>query len=531
MNKVIYEGVVIYQVYPRSFFDSNNDGIGDLPGIIEKLPYIKNLGADYVWISPFFTSPMKDFGYDVSDYKDVDPIFGNIHDFKTLVAKAKALDLKVMIDMVISHTSDVHPWFLESSKSRSNPKKDWYVWADAKNDQGPNNWLSVFGGSSWEYHEQRRQYYLHNFLKEQPDLNFHCPEVQDAVLDACEFWLKIGVEGFRLDTVNFYFHDFRLRNNPLLKEKPKVLDAFDSNPYILQDHIYDKNQPENLKFLKRLRSLADQYGAILLGEVGANLETNRIIQEYTEGTDKLHLCYGFGYIGGPFQANYFQKEISTFWEEAPSSMICNAFGNHDSTRWASRFDYDRVHEMDFFRLVFTLLGVLKGAMCIYQGEELGLSEYVIQEHELQDPYGKRFYPVFKGRDGCRTPFVWDKTKPNAGFNQGQKTWLPVPKEHIHLSANQQLENKESLLLYVREFLKWRKSLPVLLSGQIQAEVFQDDILRLTRFDAQAGKKLDLYFNFSHRSQNLNLPHKKVLKQQNWKGENQNLGAYGFVIFE
>ena len=262
-----WRGAVIYQIYPRSFQDTSGDGVGDLAGIAERMPYVESLGVNAIWISPFFTSPMKDFGYDVSDYCSVEPMFGTLHDFDNLIAEAHKHGIRVMIDLVISHSSDQHPWFVESRASRDNPKADWYVWSDPKPDGTvPNNWPSVFGGSAWAWNPTRRQYFLHNFLTSQPDLNFHNGEVQDAVLDVARFWLERGVDGFRLDTINFYFHDKKLRDNPALDEEERS-DAIapSVNPYNYQNHIYSKNQPENLEFLKRFRALMDEYPAVERG--------------------------------------------------------------------------------------------------------------------------------------------------------------------------------------------------------------------------------------------------------------------------
>ena len=272
-NNGWWRGGVIYQIYPRSFQDSNGDGIGDLPGITERLAHVAELGADGIWLSPFFKSPMKDFGYDVSDYCDVDPMFGTIADFKALLARAHSLGLKVMIDQVLSHASDQHTWFVESRASRDNPKADWFVWADAREDgTPPNNWLSIFGGSAWQWDTRRCQYYLHNFLSSQPDLNFHNPEVQAALLQTVKFWLDMGVDGYRLDTANFYFHDALLRDNPgkgaPSRDNPDpAVNPF--NPYAWQAHVYDKSRPENLPFLEALRALLDQYpDTTMVGEIG-----------------------------------------------------------------------------------------------------------------------------------------------------------------------------------------------------------------------------------------------------------------------
>ena len=282
-----WRDAVIYQIYPRSFQDSNGDGIGDLPGITQRLDHVAGLGADAIWLSPIFTSPMKDMGYDVSDYTDIDPLFGTLADFDALVARAHELGLKVIIDQVISHSSDKHPWFVESRRDRTNPRADWYVWADPKPDgTPPNNWPSVFGGPAWEWEPRRRQYYLHNFLIEQPDLNLWNPEVQDALLAAMRFWLERGVDGFRLDTVNYYFHDRHLRDNPFNPDHTAP------DTYGFQIPLFSKNQPENLAFLRRLRAQTDEFdGRMMVGEVGDGGQSAiNIMAAYTEGADRLHMC-------------------------------------------------------------------------------------------------------------------------------------------------------------------------------------------------------------------------------------------------
>ncbi|MCB1328106.1 MAG: alpha-glucosidase, partial [Maritimibacter sp.] len=336
-----WRGAVIYQIYPRSYQDSNGDGIGDLLGIVRRLPYIASLGVDAIWISPFFTSPMKDFGYDVSDYCDVDPMFGSLSDFETLVETAHGFGVKVMIDLVLSHTSDQHPWFAESRASKDNPKSNWYVWADAKPDgTPPNNWLSIFGGSGWQWDSRRMQYYQHNFLREQPDLNFHEPEVQDALLDVARFWLNRGVDGFRLDTINFYVCDKELRDNPALPaEQRNATIAPSVNPYNWQDHLYDKNRPENLDFLRKLRAVMNPFDAAAVGEVGDAQRGLEIVGEYTAGDDLMQMCYAFEFLSGARPTAERVAEVLTAFEEAaPDGWATWAFSNHDVARHASRWN-------------------------------------------------------------------------------------------------------------------------------------------------------------------------------------------------
>ncbi len=479
-----WRGAVIYQIYPRSFQDSNGDGIGDLPGITQRLPYVASLGVDAIWISPFFTSPMKDFGYDVSDYCDVDPMFGTLSDFDDLVATAHRLGLRVMIDLVLSHTSDQHPWFAQSRASRDNAKADWFVWADPKEDgTPPNNWLSIFGGSAWQWDARREQYYLHNFLVSQPDLNFHCPDVQDALLDVVRFWLDRGVDGFRLDTINFYVHDKELRSNPALPVDqrddsiaPRV------NPYNHQLHVYSKNRPENLDFLKRFRAVLDKYdSATAVGEVGDAQKGLEIMGAYTAGDERVHMCYSFEFLSTHKpDAARFAKVMADVDEHVSDGWACWAFSNHDVIRHTTRWGLDDAAQ----RALCTLLLSLRGSVCLYQGEELGLSEADVAYEDLQDPYGIEFWPEFKGRDGCRTPMVWEASNSHAGFSEGAP-WLPVSSEHLHNAAALQEDDASALLHHYRAALALRRAHPALIKGIHDKVTADGDVLHFTRsYEAQ-----------------------------------------------
>ncbi|WP_247646336.1 alpha-amylase family glycosyl hydrolase [Deefgea sp. CFH1-16] len=371
-----WRGAVIYQIYPRSFMDSNNDGVGDLRGILQRLPYLQSLNVDALWISPFFKSPMADFGYDVSDYCAVDPLFGDLADFDALIQAAHKAKLKIIIDQVLSHTSDQHAWFIESRSSRNNAKADWYVWADPQPDgTPPNNWLSVFGGSAWQWDSRRCQYYLHNFLSSQPDLNFHCKAVQKALLAELEFWLLRGVDGFRFDACIFHFHDALLRNNPpaLVADTTSVAA---SNPYGMQQHLYDKSQPENLAFLKKIRKRLNRYRATSIGEIGDDDSPKRIA-EYTEGGDKFHQAYSFDLLTETFSAAHIRQRVeimeSQFAALANPGWTCWSLGNHDVPRVATRWGKGRAGA-PFSKLMIALQGSLRGSVCLYQGDELGLPE-------------------------------------------------------------------------------------------------------------------------------------------------------------
>jgi alpha-glucosidase len=490
-NPEWWRGAVIYQIYPRSYQDSNGDGIGDLQGIIQRLPYIADLGVDAIWLSPFFKSPMKDFGYDVSDYCDVDPMFGTIEDIKELLVKAHALGLRVVIDQVLSHTSDAHAWFVESRKDKINPKADWYVWADAKDDgTPPNNWMSIFGGSAWQWDTGREQYYMHNFLTRQPDLNFHNRDMQAALFDAMKFWLDMGVDGFRLDTANFYVHDQQLRNNPP-RGKPVNEDggAPTSNPYSWQLHEFDKSRPENVDFMKKLRVFLNQYsGVMTVGELGSDDPVGSMI-EYTAGGDKLNMTYTFKLLSEDNTAawvhgaldEYESRAVDGCWPSWPLS-------NHDVPRLATRWS---ATSLEALKTYAAMQLCMRGSPCVYQGDELGLPEAELTFEELQDPYGITMWPAFKGRDGCRTPMPWSKNLPNAGFSEG-KPWLPVAKTHYDLSVDQQGDG--SLLAHYRQCLQQRKQIPVLVTGKMMVLPVHPQIFAFIR--ELDGKKLFCAFNVS-----------------------------------
>jgi alpha-glucosidase len=498
-----WRGCVIYQVYPRSFQDTTGDGSGDLRGILQRIGHIASLGVDAIWLSPFFKSPMADMGYDVEDYRAVDPMFGTMEDFDALVAEAHRHGLKVIIDQVLSHTSDKHPWFVESRADRTNAKADWYVWADAKPDgTAPNNWLSVFGGSSWEWDSVRRQYYLHNFLAAQPDLNFHNPEVQDALLDAVRFWLDRGVDGFRLDTVNYYVHDRWLRNNPPLAEAVAGT-ITETNPYLYQSHLFDKTQPENLAFLKRFGSLLNEYeGRASVGEVGDESRSLQTVAAYTGGGERLNMCYTFDLLGQQFSPAHVRGCVEAFEKFVADGWVCWAFSNHDVVRHVSRWGRPDGDTEALAKFAITLLACLRGSICLYQGEELGLTEAEIAFEDLRDPYGIRFWPGFKGRDGCRTPMAWEADAANAGFSPG-KPWLPVPEEHRRRAADVQVKEPTSVLSRYRAILELRKRRPALVRGPIRFLDGGDDILAFTR--EGSSERLLCVFNFAQEERRWPLP--------------------------
>jgi alpha-glucosidase len=474
-----WRGAVLYQIYPRSFCDSDGDGVGDLRGIAEKLDYVASLGVDGIWISPVARSPMKDFGYDVADYCDIDPLFGSLDDFDAMLARAHALGLKIILDLVISHTSDQHPWFKESRADRANRRADWYVWADARpGGAPPNNWLSVFGGSAWTWDEARSQFYLHNFLAEQPDLNFHEPAVQDALLEAAAFWLDRGVDGFRLDTANFYFHDAQLRDNPLRPaDAAKVQDPWFDNPYFGQVHLYDKSRPDNIAFLRRLRALMDRYpDRMAVGEIADDDPLARMAEYVQPGL--LHTAYTFNLLGPYFSAAHIRTTLVHFMAVAGEGWPSWAFSNHDVERAVSRLGGEG--RPAFAPMLVALLTSLRGTAYLYQGEELGLPEAHIPRERLRDPYGIAFWPTFKGRDGCRTPMPWQAGAPHAGFSTAEP-WLPVPQAHRDAAVDTQTRDPHSTLETVRALLAWRRRHPALRDGGIRFLDTPEPVLMFERY--------------------------------------------------
>ncbi|MDZ7822760.1 MAG: alpha-glucosidase [Ahrensia sp.] len=498
-----WRSAVIYQVYPRSYQDDNGDGIGDLAGITRRLDYIASLGVDCIWLSPIFASPQADMGYDVSDYLAIDPLFGDLAAFDELIAQAHARGLKIIVDQVLSHTSDKHEWFKQSraSRAKNNKKADWYVWADPLPDGSPpTNWHSHFGGPAWEFEPARGQYYLHNFLASQPDLNFHNPDVVDAILATCKFWLDRGLDGFRLDTVNYYFHDQKLRSNPPASAKPQVMAT---DLYGMQKNIYNKTRPENLPFLERLRALTDQYSDIMMvGEVGEMGERSiEIMGEYTSGTNRLHMAYSFSMLGPDFNAAHFRSCIEGFQRGAPDGHPSWSFSNHDVPRQVSRWAPHATSNDAMARLACAMLMAFEGTIGIYQGEELGQTETELVFEELTDPPAIRFWPTVKGRDGCRTPMVWEKDAPNAGFSTA-KPWLPVKAPQAANAVDGQLEANDSILQFYKRTIGLRKASAALSYGKTTFITLPEPILAFTR--STDSETLTCVFNLSKKAQKLKL---------------------------
>jgi len=520
MPRPWWRGAAIYQIYPRSFADSNSDGIGDLPGITAKLDYVRDLGVDGIWLSPFFTSPMRDFGYDVADYRGVDPVFGTLEDFDALVKRAHSLGLKVIIDQVYSHTSDQHSWFQESRSSRDGSKSDWYVWADGKPDGSPpSNWQSVFGGPAWTWDARRGQYYLHNFLRDQPDLNLHNHVVQDALLDVARFWLDRGVDGFRIDAINFAMHDPQLRDNPPAPDGGKRTRSFD-----FQQHIYNQSHPDIVKFLERLRQVTDSYGdRFTLAEVGGDHALSEM-RAFTEGNERLNSAYGFDFLYAEKLTPELVARVSQDWPES-AGWPTWAFENHDAPRAISRWASDE-HWERLARTKMLLLATLRGSIILYQGEELGLPQVDVPFDRLQDPEAIANWPLTLSRDGARTPMPWQSDASQLGFSNVEP-WLPVGRSHRELAVNRQVSNDSSLLQFTRDCLKMRNAHPALHHGSMTVQRADDQLLIFERM--ANGSRIRCTFNLSDRSANHNPLGLTIAATGDLDGDV--LGAYSAVVEE
>lgn len=472
-----WRGAVIYQIYPRSFCDSNGDGIGDLPGITAKLDYVASLGVDAIWLSPFFASPMKDFGYDVSDYRAVDPIFGSLDDFDRLVTRAHALGLRVIIDQVYAHTSDAHAWFQESRASRLNEKSDWYVWADPKPDgTPPNNWLSVFYGPCWTWDGRRGQYYLHNFLPSQPNLNVNNPVVQAALLDTARFWLDRGVDGFRLDAINFAMHDPRLTDNPAVAK----FDVEPKRPFDFQHHLYNQSQPELMPFIEELSGVVRGFGAdrFTVAEVGGE-QALAEMKLFTAGSERFNTSYGFDFLSAPTLTPDLILDTLAKWPGAEGEGWPSwAFSNHDAPRVVSRWGAPNAREA-WAKLLLTLLMTLRGNIFLYQGEELGLSQAAIPFERLRDPEAIANWPTTQGRDGARTPMPWTSGEIHAGFSVTEP-WLPIPGDHAANAVSEQNDDADSVLEAARELIELRRSTSVLRTGKFESLALTPPLLGFDR---------------------------------------------------
>ena len=524
----------IYQIYPRSFYDSNADGIGDLQGIIQKLDYIKDLGFETIWISPFYSSPQADFGYDISDYYNIAPEYGTMQDAEQLIAEIHKRDMKVLFDMVMNHTSDQHHWFLESKKDKTNPKADWYIWRDK-----PNNWKSIVGPKGWHFCEERNQYYFASFLPFQPDLNYRNPEVKKAMFDVCRFWLQKGVDGFRLDIFNCIIKDKDFKNNPF--SLLHIIPSEDFPGGNFQIRKYSLNQVENFELAKDLRKVVDEFGndKILLGEVFGKHELKK--KYLGEKNNGLHLIFLFDILFFKFNADFFRKKIIEFEHHYPNPYQPTiVFSNHDQLRSIKRIG----NNLEKAKLLAMLQYTMRGVPTVYYGEEIGMTNGNIPIKQGKDPVAKLFnwvpqfiadrLPVAINRDICRTPMQWNKEQ-NAGFSTANQTWLPINKDIEDRNVLQQTQNDKSLLNTYKTLNKIRKEYNAIHSGNIEIiNTGNQHILAFSR--TYENEKILVLLNFSKSkiTNTINQTIKKVvfsLKHTDIKNNQIIIDGFGGVILK
>ena len=492
-----WRGAVIYQVYIRSFFDSNGDGQGDLPGVAAKLDYIASLGVDCIWLSPIHPSPNRDWGYDIADYDGVQPDYGTVADLEAVIAGAHNRGLKVILDEVLCHTSDEHAWFRESLDPRSD-KADWYVWADPKDDgNAPNNWLSVFGGPAWSYKPQRRKHYHHKFLRQQPKLNWRNDAAREAALKVLDFWLEKGVDGFRLDVANAYLHDDTLADNPAIPADARTAHHW-SDAGAMQRRLHDSNLPENIHMLDIIRRRVDAFeNRFVFGEFS---EEPSISGAYATSSEGLHAGYTFNMLLAKVRSPRFIHQNIQTLAAHPDHWPCVSFSNHDVPRTVTRFAAPH-NRSAVAKLMFAILATLRGTVLMYQGEELGLHDADLRREQLRDPVGDLYYPDNKGRDGCRTPMPWNEGQ-NHGFSTGSP-WLPAAPEHDGLSVATQAADPASALAFAKSLLALRKAEPALVCGQIELIETNDSVLAFVR--REGDQAISCVFNMADEAVTLTTP--------------------------
>ncbi|MGH7141857.1 MAG: alpha-glucosidase [Candidatus Saccharimonadales bacterium] len=481
-------GLTVYQIYPRSFKDSNNDGIGDLLGIISKLDYIKDLGVDAIWLCPIFPSPMVDFGYDISEYQDVDPIFGNLSDLERLIEQAHKRGIRILLDLVANHTSDQHEWFRQSKSSRDNPKRSWYIWRDGQTgDQPPNNWLALFGGSAWEFDPLTRQYYMHSFAKQQPDLNWQNEEVRQAIKQVMNFWLKKGVDGFRMDAVNFYAKDPSFSDDPV----NPAFNAHRDSPYDQLLHYKSMGQPKMFDYLRELTGVLESYGdrfMILEASFSILFDVTSYINFYRNTDTRVASPFNFIDLYLPWDAINFQRFINDFQGRMlPSYTPVYMTGNHDRPRLATRIGADSI------KAAAVLFLTLPGASVIYYGEEIGMENSDIAISHTQDVYEKNIPGLGLGRDPERTPMQWSNA-PNAGFS-GHEPWLPIGQNYLDCNVQAEIQVKNSVLNLYKVLVSLRSGSDAISKGTYQPlELTHPDLLGFIR--EYKRHKLAIVINFS-----------------------------------
>ena len=493
-NWVWWKHGVFYHIYPQSYCDSNSDGIGDINGIIRRLDYLAELGITAIWLSPIFESPMYDAGYDISDYKKIDPIFGSLDDFKSLLNQAHERRIRVVMDLVMNHTSNLHPWFTESRSSKDNPKRDWYIWQDGINGRKPNNWRSAYGKSAWEYDEPTGQYYLHTFFREMPDLNWRNKEMKKAFFTEVRYWLDIGVDGFRLDVINLIVKDKKFRNNPIYFGIPWI-----------QKHLYTRNRSKSLRITRQLRKLLDEYDdRMSVGEIYALPPGNpATAADYLgSGEDSIHMTFDFSLIFQPWSARRYYNCLKKWYEHIPENgWACNVLSNHDLFRSITRFGRKR-HHSEKSKVLAVLLLTIKGTPFIYYGEEIGMTNGKQKKNQIVDPLGKRFWPFFKGRDRARTPMQWTSGR-NAGFST-VTPWLPVNRDYSEINVAVESNDPSSILFFYKKLIRLRNNTATLQCGNwVPVQKGENGILAYSRI---LGKdKILVLLNFKKSSGRITLP--------------------------
>jgi alpha-glucosidase len=476
---------IIYQIYPRSFQDSNNDGVGDLPGILSRLDYLQWLGVTAIWISPIYPSPMADFGYDISDYENIHPLFGTLDDFDALLNEVHKRGMKLILDLVPNHTSDQHPWFIESRSSKHNQKRNWYIWKDAGPDgSAPNNWLAAFGGSAWEWDEKTQQYYYHAFLKEQPDLNWRNPEVQQAMLKSMKFWLERGVDGFRVDVMWHMIKDDQFRDNPV---NPDYLQHMATYDQVLP--VYSTDQPEVHKIVRMMRHLLDEYEErMMIGEI--YLPIHKLVAYYGADKKGAHLPFNFQLLTMPWDARQLAFGIGEYESALPSYGWPNwVLGNHDQPRVASRIGSEQA------RVAAMLLLTLRGTPTIYYGEELGMKDVPIPFEEIQDPQGLNMPDKNLSRDPGRTPMQWDDTI-HGGFSSATP-WLRVERNYRSVNVKLQRPDPNSMLTLYTKLIRLRQQEPSLSIGDYVPVHSDNQMIAYIRH-ANGAQHYLVILNMSHR---------------------------------
>ena len=494
-----WQHAVFYEIYPRSFADSNGDGVGDLKGITSKLDYLQGLGVDAIWITPCFPSPQVDFGYDVSDYENIDPMYGTLADFDMLAREAKKRNIHIILDLVVNHTSDQHKWFLDSKSSRTSEHREWYIWRDGKGPgEPPNNWVSTFGGSAWKLDPATGQYYYHFFYPEQPDLNWRNPAVKEAMFDVTRWWYKRGVSGFRLDAVDTLFEDPELHDNPIDRTGTNAFgDPFEENKY-------NTKLPEVHDVLQELRKIANEYDAVLIGETWT-ADVNELNRYYGEGHNELQLPMDFLFtMVNKLSPAEFRKQIAEV--NAAAGWPTFVISNHDIVRSYDRYG-DGKHNDQIAKLMAALYLTLRGTPILYYGEEIGMKTTPpTRVEDVRDPIGRRGWPKEKGRDGERTPMQWDSSK-NAGFTTGTP-WLPVPPTYKTHNVAAESKDQDSVLQFYRQVLKLRHTNQALLYGTYVA-VNENDPNVLSYLRVYKGRRVVVALNMSGLPQKVALPSKSA----------------------